>query len=148
MSSKFNSNSFLSLSPPRPKITSPHSTCSTLTDLLISPLLSSHSSPLTQLLLHFATPSLPDPLPLSVDPHSCTMSLEASLNQSQCATLTPGNRGKDSEKWEKKMGRGGAGRKISQEKSRVEDSDEKENGRNGKVGRIRIGATLARRGAY
>lgn len=43
---------------------------------------------------------------------------------------------------------GGAGRKISQEKSRVEDSDEKENGRNGKVGRIRIGATLARRGAY
>lgn len=47
------------------------------------------------------------------------------------------------------MGRGGgAGRKISQEKSRVEDSDEKENGRNGKVGRIRIGATLARRGAY
>lgn len=99
MSSKFNSNSFLSLSPPRPKITSPHSTCSTLTDLLISPLLSSHSSPLTQLLLHFATPSLPDPLPLSVDPHSCTMSLEASLNQSQCATLTPGHRGWGQDEW-------------------------------------------------
>lgn len=37
---------------------------------------------------------------------------------------------------------------FHRQESRVEDSDEKEKGSNGKVGRIRIGATLARRGAY
>lgn len=43
---------------------------------------------------------------------------------------------------------GGRNEGFHRQESRVEDSDEKEKGKNGKIGRIRKGATLARRGAY